>query len=228
MVERPLILMYTSFLLRPDGSFKYVVYKIPRTMSETATADLEHEARILQALRGVRGVPWLYGLTHPPRVALVMSFCLGKQLQDFLGADSAWTYLAALRKACLVLKGMHDAGVVHSNLQQRNILVAVREGATDHVTVSVVGLQAAQFSVEAWEKWCDLHSIVMMAKQIRGHLRKDSVLYGRSEELEALSRMNPSHLDWMVILVAFCRVLHSERPAMCQLCAEEVWIYFSV
>ena len=206
-----------------------VVYKEPRANSNSASAALHHEAEVLGALRGVQGVPKLYGLTPSPREALVMSFCPGEPLETFLRADSGRTYLGALRKACLVLKAMHEAKVVHTNLHQRNILVQASQRNTEDVLVSVVGLRAAMTGVQdGWEVWCDLHSVVMLARLIRPHFEKESPMYNRCEEFEALSHLNPHKLDWMVILVAFCRALHRQRAALCRQCAREVWVHFPV
>uniref|UniRef100_A0A0P4WNN9 Protein kinase domain-containing protein n=1 Tax=Scylla olivacea TaxID=85551 RepID=A0A0P4WNN9_SCYOL len=226
---RPCTLVYRGFLARPCGGSRVVVYKEPRATSDSASAALHHEARVLQTLRDVQGVPRLYGLTHPPREALVMSFCPGEPLENFLRADSGRTYLGALRKVCLVLKAVHEAKVVHTNLHQRNILVQASQGDVEHVLVSVLGLRGANTGVQdGWEAWCDLHSVVMLARLIRPHFDRHSPMYARCEEFEALSRLNPRHLDWMVILVAFCRALHRQRAALCRLCAREVWVHFPV
>lgn len=231
VAARPCTLVYRDFLTRPCGASLVVVYKEPRASVDSASAALLHEARVLQALRDVQGVPRLYGLTHPPREVLVMSFCPGEPLENFLRADRGLTYLAALRKVCLVVKGMHDTKVVHTNLHQRNILVQAYQGLgyEENVLVSVVGLRAASLGVQdGWEAWCDLHSVVMMARLIRPHFDEYSHMYARCEEFEALARLNPHRLDWMMILVAFCRALHTQRAALCRRCAQEVWVHFSV
>lgn len=229
VAARPCMLVYRAFLDRPWGGSRVVVYKEPRARSDSASAALHHEAHVLETLRGVQGVPKLYGLIPPPREALVMSFCPGEPLENFLRADSGRTYLGALRKLCLVLRAMHEAKVVHTNLHQRNILVQASRGYAENVLVSLVGLRAASMGVQdGWEVWCDLHSVVMLARLIRPHFDKHSQMYGRCEEFEVLSRLNPRSLDWMVILVAFCRALHRQRPALCRQCAREVWVYFPV
>ena len=225
LVDRPLMLLYTTFLLQPNGTFRFVLYKVPRVASEAASSALVHEARVLHVLRGVRGVPRLYGLTQTPEEAIVMSFCPGEPLQTFLRQETACTYLQALRSVSLTLKGMHDLGVAHGSLHPHNILVFVLQGhggLAEHVITSVVGLRSAIMDGSEWAKWADLHSVVGMAQGIQGHLTENMELAGRCKDLARLAALTPARLNWSVVLMFLCKVLHGENLGLCTTCVFEV------
>lgn len=230
LLERPLMLLYTSFLLQPNGAFRFVLYKVPRVASEATRAALVHEARVLHVLRDVRGVPRLHGLIQTPEEAIVMSFCPGEPLHTFLRRETVCTYLQALRSVSLTLKAMHNLGVAHGSLHPHNILVAVRQGhggLAKYVITSIVGLRSAIVDGSEWATWADLHSVVCLAQDIQEHLTEDMELAGRYKDLARLVALSPSRLNWSVVLTTLCKVLHGESLASCTTCDLEVCPYFT-
>lgn len=124
--------VYSAFLRLPNGHCMLVALKVPN-MAATASRKVLKEARAMNALKGIPGVPRLYGVTAPsPRSAIVMSFCPGVTLDHYQTVGTAKVYLSALHIICGTLRQMHERDVTHGHVEPFNILVveADREEAT--------------------------------------------------------------------------------------------------
>lgn len=123
MSDRIFSSVYSAFLRLPNGHYVMVAYKVP-TMEATSSRRVLKEAKVLQALKGMSGVPRLYGVTSPsPKSAIVMSFCPGVTLNNYQTVGAAKVYLSALLIICRTLRQMHERGVTHGHVEPFNILV---------------------------------------------------------------------------------------------------------
>lgn len=156
-------MVYPAFLTLPDDQCVPVVYKVLIDTAQ-ALAKCEQEARVLQELEGVAGVPKLYGATNIQPHAIVMSFRPGVMLLKYLRPDTLRIYLTCLKEACHVLTRLHERGVTHRDLHGANILVEVA-GDTEVVSVSLVDFGDALVGGGAKNEFGDVRAMTRMAMQ---------------------------------------------------------------
>lgn len=90
-----------------------------------------HEAEILQALAGMRGVPRLYGVTKTSPRALVMSRCQGTTIKELKRRGQTRESLAAIPSLCSIVSAVHERRICHRDLHGGNVLVDLTGGGKD-------------------------------------------------------------------------------------------------
>lgn len=201
---------YEAFLRQHDGHYVHVFFKLPKTTSEAATASLRHEARVLQTLQCLNGIPLLYGVTRRPRMALVMGYCNGNLLGDFLRPQTPRTYLGGLLRLCFLLREMHAKGVSHGNLYPCHIFLerSLLED-TNVVVVSVAGFNRARLNALPQDKQYDAATLAMMAQDIEQHIPPNHAMYRRRGLLQTLLRHDIPLQDIVKVLT---QVLYGRKP----------------
>lgn len=199
--------------IRTPGSKKItpVCYKTAIWDSGVTTADMEHEALVLMKLKGVSGVPRLYGITNKFPAVFVMSLCSGRPLKQLQRSPSARTYLAAIREACIVLGQVHRRGIVHGNISASNILVVTRRNRED-VSVSIVGFDHAEITKDKYTRLTDSDSLVFLLHEMADRLSEYSPFYRLRDKLRLQRDVNLTGIVRML-----CSVMH-ENPANCPKC----------
>lgn len=82
------------------------------------------EARILSILSGMGGTPEFYGIiTNPP--SLVMEYCPGKTMEECLMKEHPSLVLRGMAQACDIIQEMHDRGIIHMDIHDKNILMDI-------------------------------------------------------------------------------------------------------
>lgn len=205
--------VYHKGFMRTPGSTKItpVCYKTAVWGSGVTSADMEHEARVLMMLKGLSGVPQLYGITNNFPVALVMSLCPGRPLRALQRSPSARTYLAAIRETCIVLGQVHRRGIVHGNVSASNILVVTRRNKED-VSISLVGFDHAEMTKDRYTRVTDTDSLVFLLHELADRLSTRSMFYQHRDKLRVRRDINLTG-----IVRVLCAVMH-EGPADCPEC----------
>lgn len=129
-------IVYRSVLTLPGRVTVTVAVKEYLTKVPEITEKIRNEALILLRSEGVLGVPKAYGTLKTPQMALVMSLCPGRPLKTWRNAKGAPVYLRSLIKTCGIVSKLHERGVVHRDLHDKNILV----DATDSGVVCFVSI----------------------------------------------------------------------------------------
>lgn len=199
--------------LRLPGSRKraFVCYRTGLWKYGLTTEDMLHEAQVLSKLKGVNGVPHFYGVTDAPPIALIMSLCPGRQLKQLQRSQTARTYLAAIREACVVLGKVHRKGVVHGHISASNILVVTRRNRED-VSVSIVRFDLAELTKDKDALQADAEGLVTLIGEMADKLSPSSPFYQHRDKLK-LSR----NIDLTGIVRVLCTVMH-DNPAKCPTC----------
>ncbi len=199
--------------LRTPGTHQRVpvCYKTDRWSYMQTTDDLMHEARVLKKLKGLKGVPRLFGMTQAPPAALVLSLCPGRPLKELQRPVSARTYLAAIRETCVLLGSVHRRGIVHGNINAFNILVVTRRRRED-VSVSLVGFHRAELTRARAKRQADTDSLVSLLHDLADKLSESSWLYKHRDKL-----MLQRKVDLTGLVKVLCSVLHDD-PAACSEC----------
>lgn len=97
------------------------------------TQSLIKEAQVLKDLDGAGGVPRLIGLTEEDPQALLMEFCPGVSLEDFLEDCSPTECRKVLDKLEKALESFHDKGYAHLDLHTNNVIVDPSAENTVHI-----------------------------------------------------------------------------------------------
>lgn len=207
--------VYPAFLTLPDDQCVPVIYKVLVDRTQ-ALARCEKEARVLQVLEGVAGVPRLYGVTNPKPHAIVMSYRPGVKLLKYLRQDTVRTYLACLKEACHILTHLHERGVTHKDLHAANILVEVA-GDIKVVSVSLVDFGDAVIGGSARHEWDDVQAVVRMVIHGFSVLQEDSEFYSRRDDLSCLTGEDVGLTEVCVALCGFLQGHPADGPP-CSLC----------
>lgn len=203
---------HRGFLREPGVRKRVVVcYKTGIWAYKVTTEDLIHEAQVLLRIKGLRGVPQVYGITDVPPIALVMSLCPGRPLKRLQRSATARTYLSAIREACIVLGSVHRKGVVHGNISANNILVVTRRDRED-VRVSLVGFDHGEITRDKHTVQVDADSLVFLLHEIADSLSESSTFYQHRDKLRVEGGINLTG-----IIKLLCSVMH-EEPAKCPKC----------
>lgn len=176
------------------------------------TDDMMHEAQVLMKLKGVDGVPHLYGVTDAPPIALVMSLCPGRQLKQLQRSQSARTYLAAIRETCVVLGKVHRKGIVHGHIRASNILVVTRRHRED-VCVSLLRFDLAEMTKDKDAFQADAEGLVSLVEDLAEKLSPNSPFFEHREKLRL-----PRNIDLTGIVKALCAVMHEGPHTKCLTC----------
>lgn len=199
--------------LRSPGAQRprLVCYKTDRWSYMQITDDLLREARVLQRLKGLEGVPRLHGMTQTPPCALVLSLCPGRALRDLRRSVSARSYLAAIRETCVLLASVHRRGVVHGNINALNILVVTRRARED-VNVSLVGFHRAEVTKDKSKRQVDVDSLASLLHDLVDQVSESSWLYKHRDDLRLQRKVSLPGL-----VKVLCSILHGD-PAACLTC----------
>lgn len=132
--------VYRSSLTLPGGGEVSVALKeYTKEMPENIA--VRNEALFLRRSEGVLGVPKVYGTLKDPQVALVMSLCPGRPLKTWRNAKGAPVYLRSLIKTCRIVSHLHERGINHRDLHDKNIIVdATDSGEVRFVSIVDFGL----------------------------------------------------------------------------------------
>ena len=202
--------VFSAFLRQPEGHFVHVFIKQPKSSSAQAARALRHEARSLLKLRGIHGIPHLYGVSRRPKMALFMAFTSGGLLGDFLKPQTPRSYLAGILRVCHIMREVHARGVAHKNLYPCHVFV---EPSLQHdsnlVMVSLAGFSHTALHATALDKQYDVDSIATMALEVYEHIKPPHALYKRRELLLGAQRKD-INLKNMEIIVT--KVLYGRKP----------------
>ena len=178
--DRILSSVYSAFLRQTNDHCILVAYKMHNV--EAITCRVLKEARVLQVLRGVSGVPRLYGVTKPPpKSVLVMSFCPGVPLYDYHTVEGAKVYLSALLFTCRTLRHMHERGVTHGQVEPFNILVVATQ-KTEAIFAFLVDFRLSIINASGQDKERDSEKLYLLILDIV------DIIEGRDEQLHARCR----------------------------------------
>lgn len=176
--------MFRSFMSYPVDSL--VALKVEAPKLGVTVAHLKEEARVLQILKGMKGVPRLYGMTDSPPCALVMTLCPGIALSNYMKSRAARIYLSALLVVCSILEKIHQRGVTHGSISAEHILAAV--GSLGEVTVSLVGFREATDDGDENRKKADVLRVSQLAYAMESVIMPDSDVFPRRGHLGLLLR----------------------------------------
>ena len=188
--------MFRSLMSYPVEAV--VALKVEEPEHGVTASHLRQEARVLQALKEVKGVPILYGVTDSPPCALVMTFCPGIPLSNYMSSSTARTYLSALLVACSILDKMHQRGVAHGSISAEHILAAV--GSLGEVTVSLVGFRQATEDADEITKKADVFRVSQLAYAMENVMTPDSDVFPRRGNLSLLLR-DPGDLPRVALVL---------------------------
>lgn len=168
------------------------------------------EARVLQALAGVEGVPRLYGITELPPHVLVMSQCPGYPLSVWRQRGKVRTCLMAVRGLCVILTKMHGRGITHGDIHGSNVLVSVSDGKCE-TSVWIVDFGLAKRNADSKAIRTDVQQVLKLLTNIilTMEVNSDTDIYQRRQEIIIKSMNNNLTLDEISSLVS--SVLHGRR-----------------
>lgn len=96
---------------------------IKQPTNDVKTEDFIHEAKMMQMVDGLAGVPRLYGVTEDSPLAMVMEFCPGTTLLMFLKKEFDLSHLQVFIQVAEAILQLHEGGYVHRDLHFQNIMV---------------------------------------------------------------------------------------------------------
>lgn len=199
-------IVYSASLTLPDGQRRPVALKklIPKPLA-MKNIPLE-EARVLQALVGVEGVPRLYGMTDSPPHVLVMSKCPGLTLSVLRQRGEVRTCLTAVQKLCTILSKMHARGVTHGDLHGCNILVSLL-GGNSNACVWLIDFGNAQRNAEITVMKTDEKQLLKLLINILMTMKEasdKSIFHRRQEVIKVMD----ANLNLVEISSLVCNILH--------------------
>lgn len=197
--------VYTAYVRLPSGHWKEVACKELAVPYGGAEKDMMREARVLQALSGVEGIPRLYGVTSFPPISIVMSVCPGKSITVFRSRQEYRTYLTALLQLCQIVMNIHNRNITHGDIREANILV---EPTDVHLKplVSLVEFDAAREATRE-NRERDAAQIYNLAMSVAFEFNphSDSELYTRRKFIFSCMNDRMNVLEVTAVLVT---VLH--------------------
>lgn len=132
--------VFRSSLTLPGGGQVAVALK-EYTKEASENTEVRNEALFLRKSEGILGVPKVYGTLKTPMIALVMTLCPGRPLKTWRNAKGAPVYLKSLIKACRIVSDLHERGIIHRDLHDKNIIVdAADSGEVRFVSIVDFGL----------------------------------------------------------------------------------------
>lgn len=199
--------VYSATLKLPNGQRVAVALKSLTDKPLTGKSSPLEEARVLQALAGIEGVPNLYGITGSPPHVLVMSHCSGFALSLWRRWGEVRTCLLAIRELCDILTKMHFRGVTHGDLHGSNILVSL-SNSVGRAHVWLIDFGQARRNADSKAMNTDVRQTVKLLTNILMTMEEgsDRDIYHRRREIFEV--LNPQlNLDEISSLL--CSVLHS-------------------
>lgn len=141
------------------------------------------EARVLQALKGLEGVPALHGVTDSPPHVLVMSLCPGFALSVWRRRGEIRACLKAVKELCVILSKMHHRGVTHGDLHGCNVLVNVP--GDSETSVWVIDFGSAKRNADAVAMKTDVKQVMKLLRNILMTMEENSdrEIYRRRREI---------------------------------------------
>lgn len=137
--------VYRSVLTLPGEEEVSVALKVFRREKHELNAKMRREALFMLKAEGILGVPKVYGIMETPRVALVMTLCPGRPLKTYRNAEGASVYLNTLIETCTILTDLHERGITHRDLHDKNIIVDTTDRGVHVVSVVDFGLASLYF-----------------------------------------------------------------------------------
>lgn len=160
-------IVFGAILTLRDGGKVEVAVKENKKYPRRASI-FQHEAEVLKALSGVRGVPGLYGVTKTSPHALVMSRCKGITVKELKKRGQTRPCLAAVLSLCSIVSAVHQRRICHRDLHGGNILFDFTGEGTDGdvwlIDFGQAGMYAKRLSMEVDE--------AQVTKLLRGILRQ--------------------------------------------------------
>lgn len=201
---------YSGFLRQPEGHYVHVFIKQPKEGSAKAALALRHEARVLLKLRGVHGIPALYGVTRRPRIALVTAYTSATVLGDFLRPETPRSYLAGVLQVCHIVREVHARGVAHKNLYPCHVFMETSVAMDSNlVMVSLAGFGRGVLRASLKDKQYDVNSLASMAMEVHEHILSSHALYRRRDLLQGAMRQD---LTLRELETVIAKVLYGNRP----------------
>lgn len=176
--------VYRATLTLQDGQRVAVALKSLIDKPFTPQSIPLEEARVLQALEGVEGVPALHGVTDSPPHVLVMSLCPGFALSVWRRRGEIRTCQKAVKELCLILSKMHRRGVTHGDLHGCNVLVNVSNGDGE-TSVWVIDFGHAKRNADAEAMKSDVKQVMKLLRNILLAMEEESdgEIYHRRREI---------------------------------------------
>ena len=140
----------TTLAKRKDNNKRCACKTISKLklVTEADIQDIKREVHILRHLSGTNNVVQFYGVYEDIRnVHIVMELCEGGELYDSIieaGHYSEKKAAKNLQTMLMVVKNMHDLGVVHRDLKPENFLLSSKSGDAE--------LKATDFGLSAFFK----------------------------------------------------------------------------
>lgn len=156
--------VYRSSLTLPGGGKVSVALK-EYTKEASKNTEVRNEALFLRRSEGVLGVPKVYGILKDPQVALVMSLCPGRPLKTWRNAEGAPVYLRTLIKICRIVSDLHERGIIHRDLHDKNIIVDATDSGEVRF-VSIVDFGLASLSTGDEKDCIDARQIARMTEVV--------------------------------------------------------------
>lgn len=205
-------IVYRAIMTQPGGEEVTVALKVgleslPDSLKKRL--NLQKEARALQRLAGVAGVPKLYGLTRSPPEALVMSLCSGDLLGNIMAHGDVRTFVTAILHTCTTVMNMHAKGVFHNDLHDENILVErTASGEVQSVSILDFGLSEIDPEIpdEATDAW-RLSQYVFPLLDIMTETSDSDLNRKRDQFYRIVSEV----LSVKQISALFCSILHGHK-----------------
>lgn len=180
--------VYRATLTLQDGQRVAVALKNLIDKPFTPQSIPLEEARVLQALEGVEGVPALHGVTDSPPHILVMSLCPGLALSAWRRRGEIRVCLKAVKELCVILTKMHHRGITHGDLHGCNVLVNVSNGEGEtSVWVIDFGHAKRNADTEAMKK--DVKQVMVLLRNILMAMEEetDGDIYHSREMIHVLT-----------------------------------------
>lgn len=160
----------TASLLHDGRSLPVVI----KQLQKPSLKDLVNEAKVLQDVNTAGGAPLLYGISQVKQentFVLVMSFCPGQTLYQYLENRSVTEYIRLFIKTCKAVDEFHGRGYAHRDLHFNNIIV---EETVSDIIVHLID--------------------VGLAKPLTGKLHEDSSVKYDYDWLLSLARIITNYL----------------------------------
>ena len=203
--------VFSATLTLLDGEKLPVALKQSMRSYTSSSRVLLHEARVLQVLAGVTGVPRLYGMTQTTPHVLVMSQCIGITLKALQRRGEIRACLTAFLHVCDIVSALHERQVYHQDLHGGNILVSFK--GEEEEWGGDVWLVDFGESVTCFTPWALGTDLAQMRRLVRDTLR--DMLHDSDQDIfrqrkDAISLLNTNlNLNQISLLVR--TILHAKH-----------------